>query len=119
MHGHGGVVREEGTVSDYVLIFQGGSMPETEEAQKAVMDAWTAWFTSIGAAVKDPGNPFTPGAAKTISADGAVSEGGVGGASGYTILSADSLDEAVTLAKDCPVLAGGASIAVHETFAVM
>jgi hypothetical protein len=119
MRGHRCAAREEEAVSDYVLIYQGGSMPETEEAQKAVMDAWTAWFTSIGGAVKDPGNPFTPGAAKTIAADGAVSEGGLGAASGYTILSADSLDEAVTLAKDCPVLAGGASIAVHETFDVM
>jgi hypothetical protein len=105
-------------MAEYVLIYQGGSMPETEEAQKAVMDAWTAWFTSIGGAVKDPGNPFSP-VAKTISADGAVSDGGAGSASGYTILTADSLDEAVTLAKGCPVLQGGASIAVHETFEVM
>jgi hypothetical protein len=35
------------------------------------------------------------------------------------VISAESLDEAVTLAKDCPVLAGGASISVYETFEVM
>ena len=105
-------------MSDFVLIYQGGSMPETEEAQKQAMDAWGAWYGSIGAAVKDPGNPFTP-VAKTIAPDGAVSDGGAGAASGYTILTADSLDEAVTLAKGCPVLLGGGSIAVHETFDVM
>ncbi len=105
-------------MSDFVLLYQGGSMPETEEAQKQVMDAWTSWFTTLGAAVKDPGNPFS-GAAKSIAADGAVSDGGGGSASGYTILSADSLDAAVTLSKGCPVLQSGASLTVYETLEVM
>ncbi len=106
-------------MSDYVLLYQGGSMPETDEERKTVMDAWTAWFTSLGSAVKDQGNPFS-GQAKTIGADGAVSEGGGGGgATGYTILTANSLDEATTLAKDCPVLQGGANIMVFETLEVM
>jgi hypothetical protein len=105
-------------MSDFVLIYGGGgSMPETEEAQKQVMDAWTTWFTALGSAVKDPGNPFSP-ASKRIAADGAVSDGD-GSASGYSILTADSLDEATTLAKDCPVLAGGISVTVYETFNVM
>ena len=85
-------------MSDYLLLFQGGAMPETEEAQKQAMDAWTAWFTELGAAVKDQGNPFT-GAAKSIAADGAVSDGGGGSASGYTVLTADSLDAAVALPR--------------------
>jgi hypothetical protein len=105
-------------MADFVLLYQGGSMPETEEAQTRVMDAWTAWFKAIGSAVKDPGNPFS-GQAKTIAADGAVSDGGGGSASGYSILTADSLDDAVALSKDCPVLQGGASITVYETFEVM
>ena len=47
-----------------------------------------------------------------------MSDGGAS-ASGYSILTADSLDEAVGKAKGCPVLQGGASITVYETFAVM
>ena len=104
-------------MSDFVLIYQGGSMPETEEAQKQAMDAWTGWFTSLGGAVKDPGNPFSP-TSKTISADGAVGDGS-SSASGYSIIQADSLDAATTLAKGCPVLQGGSSISVHEVFDVM
>ena len=42
-----------------------------------------------------------------------------GSASGYSIVTADSLDEAVDKAKGCPVLQGGASITVYETFEVM
>jgi len=40
-------------------------------------------------------------------------------ASGYSIISADSLDQAVDLAKGCPVSMGGASVSVYETFTVM
>ena len=40
-------------------------------------------------------------------------------ASGYSIIQADSLDEAVAKAKGCPVLQGGAQIVVLETFNVM
>ena len=99
-------------MADYVLLYSGGKMPETKEEQDAVMAAWNTWFGELGGTLKDGGNPFTP-AAKTIGSDGG------GSASGYSILTAVSLDEAVNKAKGCPVLQGGASITVYETFAVM
>lgn len=106
-------------MSDYVLLFGGGSMPETSEEQDAVMAAWTAWFEEMGGSIKDQGNPFTP-AIKNIAPDGSVSQGpGKGAASGYSIVTADSLDEAVDKAKGCPVLQGGAHITVYEAFEVM
>lgn len=104
-------------MTDYLLLYSGGSMPETEEEQATVMKAWNDWMHSLGEGLKDGGNPFTP-AGKTIAADGSVSDG-AGSASGYSIIQADSLDAAVEAAKGCPVLQGGAQIAVYETFAVM
>jgi hypothetical protein len=104
--------------TDYVLLYSGGRMPESDEEQAAVMAAWNTWMEGLGGALKDGGNPFTPGAAKTISADGAVRDG-AGSASGYSIITADSLDDAVTKSKGCPVLEGGATIEVYETFQVM
>ena len=104
---------------NYVLLYNGGKMPETEAEQKAVMDAWQAWYGKLGNALVDGGDPFTP-KAKTIASDGKVSDGPVGGmASGYSIIKADSLDAAVAMAKGCPVLMGGAKISVYETFQVM
>lgn len=104
-------------MSDYVLIYEGGSMPETPEAQKQSMDEWGAWFTTLGSAVKDQGNPFGE-AAKTVASDGSVSDDR-SAATGYSILTADSVDEAATLAKGCPALQGNASIRIHEVFEVM
>lgn len=105
-------------MTDYLLLYSGGSMPESEAEQAVVMKAWDAWMGKIGPALKDGGNPFTP-QAKTIDKAGKVSDGTAAKASGYSILQADSLDDAVKLASECPVLQGGASIQLFETFEVM
>lgn len=104
-------------MAKYLLLYRGGSMPETEEEQAAVMQAWTSWFESAGGAILDPGNPFTP-ASKTVGPDGSIADAPAA-ASGYTLVEADSLAAATDLAKGCPVLQGGASIEVYETFEVM
>lgn len=106
-------------MANYLLLYSGGSMPETEAEQKAVVIEWQNWFGKLGSALVDGGNPFTP-QAKTISKDGKVSTGSGGPMpTGYSILKANSLDEAVGLAKSCPVLHGGADIMVFETFNAM
>ena len=106
-------------MAKFLLLYMGGSMPETEAETAKVIKAWEAWYTSLGSAVVDPGNPFTP-VSKKISSNGTVSNGSAGPmASGYTILAADSLDKAAKMAQTCPVLQGGGEIAVFETFDVM
>ncbi len=96
----------------YVLVYRGGGMPEGEAAQAAVMARWGEWYTRLGSAVADPGNPTFR--SRSISADGVVAPEGAASISGYTILSAETLDAAVELARGCPVLASGASIEVVE-----
>jgi len=104
-------------MANYVFAYTGGTMADTEAAQQAAMAAWGAWFGTLGKAVVDAGNPFGPAA--TIAADGSVSEGGSARLTGYSILAADSLGAATTLAKDCPVLTGGGAVEVYEIFPAM
>ena len=104
-------------MANFLLLYSGGAMPEGEAAQAQVMKAWGGWFGTLGDGVVDMGNPFTP-AAKTIGTDGSVRDGGAS-ASGYSVIKADSMDDAVAKAKGCPVLQGGASITVYETFPAM
>ena len=103
-------------MANYVLVYHGGSMPESPEEGAKVMAAWSAWFGQLGGALVDGGNPAS--ATKTIAANGSVSDD-PSGPSGYSIIKADSIDGAVALAKGCPVLLGGASIQVVETFEAM
>jgi hypothetical protein len=106
-------------MANFVLLYSGGSMPESEAERAAVLQAWGVWYGKLGAAVVDGGNPFTP-MAKSIASNGRVSDGPVGTmATGYSIIKADSLDAAVAMAKACPVLTSGGQISVYETFPVM
>ncbi len=45
--------------------------------------------------------------------DGSVANGGRG-LTGYTVITAADIDAAVHVARSCPVLAGGGSLAVNE-----
>ena len=55
-------------MANFLLLYSGGSMPETEAEQAAVLQAWGDWYTRLGSAVVDGGNPFTP-MAKSIASD--------------------------------------------------
>ena len=100
-------------MSMYMLLYSGGGIPATEEETKTVTDAWAAWLAGIGDALVD-GNPFTPNA-RSLSPDGALSDGPVGTmASGYSLIKAGSMDEAVEMARGCPVKLSEASISIFE-----
>jgi hypothetical protein len=100
-------------MANFVLAYRGGSVPETEDEQKAVMEAWMGWFGQLGEAVVDGGAPF--GASMTRSGDGAPTDGAPSELTGYSIVSAGSLAEAAELAGGCPILSGGGSVDVYET----
>jgi hypothetical protein len=93
-------------VTKYVLLYLGGTAPQTpEEGEKATAD-WLAWFGKVGDRVVETGNAF--GSSFTVG------DAGASGVSGYTAISADSADEAKTLLDGHPHLKSGGSIEVHE-----
>ena len=98
-------------MAKFVYVYIGGQMAETPEAQEQAMQAWGAWFGTLGDSVADMGNPF--GNSATVSSGG-VADGGKSGAGGYSIVSAGSLSDAAAKAKGCPVLAGGGSVEIYE-----
>jgi hypothetical protein len=103
-------------VANYLLSYHGGSTPESPDEQAKVMKDWTDWFAGLGPAVVDGGNPIA--ATKTVNPDGGVSDGGgANPVTGYSILSADSLDAAAQMAKGCPIIDSGGSIEVSEILA--
>jgi hypothetical protein len=97
----------------FVLLYNGGSMPETEAEGAKIMKAWEAWYTSLGKSVVDAGNPFSPVA--EICNDGSSNGAPESTTTGYTILSAESKEHVVKMAKDCPVLLSGSDITIFET----
>jgi hypothetical protein len=97
----------------YVFAYHGGSAPKDPKEIKAVMDAWGAWFQSMGAAVIDAGNPV--GKSSTVKSDGKlVSGGGANPLSGYSLIEAKNLEDAHKKAKGCPILKTGGTIEIAE-----
>lgn len=100
-------------MAKYLYVYHGGSVPATAEEQKRAMDAWGQWFGALGASVIDGGNPV--GQSYTVQADRSVrADGGPNPASGYSLIEAGSLEEALEKAKGCPILESGGSIEVAE-----
>lgn len=91
----------------FLYLYFGGNPPASEDAGKAVMAAWMAYFGKMGDRIVDGGAPLGPHRAVGGTAQSH--------ASGYSIVNAASLDEAVALTEGHPHLQVGGSIEVCET----
>lgn len=96
----------------FLLIYHGKPDIQTSEDGARHMAAWKAWSAGLGAAVIDPGLPVGP--SKTITPNGVEDNGGANPVSGMTVLQADTMDDAIALAKDCPHLSGTGTIEIAE-----
>jgi hypothetical protein len=68
------------------------------------MDAWNKWFASLGDKIIDPGSPL--GSGREISPSGTKEMPmGKDSLTGYTVINADSIDDAEKIAKGCPMIA--------------
>jgi YCII-related domain len=67
--------------------------------------AWAAWFEELGNSVNERGNPVFESA--SLGNCGANTQLG-----GYSLITAEDLDTALSLAKGCPALAEGAGVEV-------
>ena len=102
-------------MAKYLFVYNGGSTPETEDEQRRVMDAWGAWLGGMGAAVIDGGNPV--GKSTTVHPDGTVSDdGGANPTSGYSLIEAENVADAIRKARGCPILTAGGSIELAQAF---
>lgn len=96
----------------FLLTYYGGTQPASKEEGDKVMAAWQTWMDGMGSALVDAGFPIMPGA-KRVNAGMEVSEGH-SGINGYTIIQAESMDDAVEIAKECPHLEAGGDVEIIE-----
>ena len=98
---------------NYLLVYHGGDMPAPEEEGARVMQAWMTWMGRLGDASVDGGNPV--GKSRTVHPGGKVTDdGGANPTSGYSVIKADSIDDAIAKAKNCPHLEANGTIEVAE-----
>lgn len=100
-------------MAKFLFVYHGGKHATEPADAKAQMDAWGAWFGSMGAAVIDGGNPVGP--SSTVKADGSLADGGgANPASGYSLIEASDLADAHKKAAACPILKHGGTIEIAQ-----
>lgn len=98
-------------MTQYIIVYLGGNQPATPEEGKQHFEKYKAWLSSLGDAAVSPANPLKD--TKTVNPDGSVTAASTT-MSGYTIIDASSMDEALGIAKACPFLEVGGSLEVSE-----
>ena len=104
-------------MANYMITYLGGNHPSTPEEGKQHFAKYKAWLSSLGEAAVSPANPLK--GTKTVNADGSVSDGGTTTMSGFTVVEAASIDEAISMAKSCPFLDIGGTLEVSELLEIM
>jgi len=96
----------------FVITYLGGNQPSSPEEGKQQMSKYMEWIASLGDNAVSPMNPFKN--TSTVNPDGSVSDGSTTKMSGYTIIKAESMSEAMKMVKSCPFLEVGGTLEVSE-----
>ena len=99
-------------MSQYMITYLGGDHSTDAEERQQHMAKYRDWLASLGDAAVSPANPLK--GTSTVNPDGSVSAGGSTTMSGFTIVQADSMEAALSMAKACPFLEVGGSLEVSE-----
>ena len=96
----------------YVIVYLGGNQPSSPEEGKQHFAKYMDWLSSLGDAVVSPANPLKD--THAVNPNGTVTSGGTTSMSGYTIIEADAMEAALSMARACPFLDIGGSLEVSE-----
>ncbi len=77
-----------------------------------VKAAWGSWFESVGGSMIDGGNPLGAGVRMTSTGQEELNGSPI---TGYSIFSAEDLDAALELLKECPIIDG---VRVYEAMSM-
>ena len=103
-------------MKQFVLVYLGGNHPSSPEEAEKHFSKYTAWLSSLGEAVVIPTIPLKD--TTTVRPDGTIGEGGSSAMSGFSIIKAESMDAALSIARACPFLEIGGSLEVSELMQV-
>jgi uncharacterized protein YciI len=99
-------------MKQFVFVYLGGNQPaDPEEANKHITK-YMEWLSGLGGSVVIPTIPLKD--TNTVGPDGKVREGGGSAMSGFSIINAESMEAALSIAQACPFLEIGGSLEVSE-----
>ncbi len=97
----------------YLLAFHGGKPPKDQEQMADFMTRWRQWAGGLGSSLADEGAVLSRSMLVTDAHEG-TAEPCDNRLTGYSLIDAGSLDEAIGMARGCPIFEVGGSIEVGE-----
>ncbi len=110
-------------MKEFVLVFRNSVNPNAKpspEQMQQVMTSWMNWMGSIAAQNKlaDKGNRLSMTEAKTVKANNMVTDGPYTEIkefiNGYIVVKAQTIEDAIGIAKGCPILLIGGNVEVRK-----
>ena len=89
-------------MSQFVIAYLGGDQPSSPDEGRKNFAKYQQWLKSLGDQVITPMVPFKN--THTIASDGSVSESSSSLMTGYTVVEAETIEQAVEFARNCPFL---------------
>ncbi|HMH21487.1 MAG TPA: YciI family protein [Puia sp.] len=114
-------------MKNFVLIFRESNDPDlsaSPEEMQGVMNDWMNWMGGMAAQNKlvDNGNRLSKANARTVRPNNKITDGPYTEIkefiNGYIIVRTENIEEAVGLAKECPILKTGGNVEVRTAVAV-
>jgi len=99
-------------MAQFVFVYLGGNQPTSPEEANKHFSKYMEWLSSLGDSVVIPTIPLKD--TNTISPDGTVKEGGTSAMSGFSIIKAESMEAALSIAQSCPFLEIDGTLEVSE-----
>ncbi len=109
-------------MAKFIILYKGNATPPenmTAEQSAAIMGKWAEWMQKVGSKMVDMGQPMKPDGVSVVD-DGSAG-GQVTPLNGYSVIEAETMDEAKQLVADHPFLSdksGGFSVEVYELMPV-
>ena len=99
-------------MAQFIITYLGGDQPSSPEEGRKHFAKYQEWLSSLGGSAVSPMNPIKN--TSTINPDGSITAGSKTSMSGYTIVEAESIEAAISIAKACPFLDINGSLEVSE-----
>lgn len=97
---------------NYIFVYLGGEYPADPEEGNRHFQKYHQWLESLGDNVVSPAIPFKD--THTVQPDGSRTEGSTTAMSGMSIIRADSMDAALSIAAACPFLEINGTLEISE-----
>lgn len=95
-----------------MIAYYGGNQPSSREEGMEQMGKWKAWVESLGDKVVNPGTPLLD--TKVITSNDIEDDNDPDSLKGFAVIKAESMDDAVEIAKTDPFLGNGGTIRVSQ-----